>query len=403
MNSSQHHTLPHPGSVFREYTWINIFNSPADYLVLSGGDGQYMDNRGPSRPFGAIDLPNEVDLEAAIRAEVVVEFTNMHIGTGQAIRFNARDWHPIPLAENQPLKGEMVSYSCSRVEIPLEELRSGTGNTFEFTTEGKGRYHCIYGLTVRVYYDPLFKPHPTGRIVSPAMGETITGRSVTLQTEASSPNGPISRVDVFGKYDDFDYRCEGVARNWQYYRFHCDYSQHVGTARSAPWQIAWDTQWIADQEEPIELRARIEDATGLVYMTKDVTDIKLDRSELSVALCRSQGVGETAWIGGYDKWNRISQESVVPGAASDIVGAQYLFLAWNGYNNGGFSINDVPMTFPEIPEMLSPRVHRFPVDPLSALKSGTNHLSADVPPRTHDWAGLWIFWPGSSVMVQYRR
>ena len=145
--------------------------------------------------------------------------------------------------------------SMITVNIPLNELVQGT-NTFQGNCGdqidpygfGWGQFG-IYGIVIRVYYDPSKKAHPTGTITSPVARGSL-GENPTITAAVSSG---VTRVDFLAYYDGYDTDGDGI-----FAEYHHDYhyrkfdgaisiKNHVGTATSAPWQTTWQTQLVPDQ------------------------------------------------------------------------------------------------------------------------------------------------------------
>ena len=61
------------------------------------------------------------------------------------------------------------------------------------------------------------------------------------------------------------------------------------------WRWVWNTEWIPDQTEPLQIAARIVDDTGLTYLTPAVTCLRLKRPEFSVELCKPINVPSN-WV-----------------------------------------------------------------------------------------------------------
>jgi hypothetical protein len=101
------------------------------------------------------------------------------------------------------------------------------------------------------------RPHATGRITSPTRGTTF-GDSLVLRLDSADPD--IAQVDFIGLYKDFDYEGNGVYRQWHYNYRYGRISRHLGSVAEAPLALTWHTDWVPDQDLPIQVVARIRNA-----------------------------------------------------------------------------------------------------------------------------------------------
>jgi len=147
-----------------------------------------------------IDPGHDTDIEHAVRAKVNVEKILCHDGTtGLGIKINEDEWIDIPEADSIPAPQSLYQHHVySGVEIPLDVLKSGTGNRFKMRVSEKHSWNwlqnLVYGVHIRVYYKAAKKPHPTGSFSGLSNGDQLS-KSVRLAVTAESPNGNIKRVD----------------------------------------------------------------------------------------------------------------------------------------------------------------------------------------------------------------
>jgi hypothetical protein len=94
------------------------------------------------------------------------------------------------------------------------------------------------------------------------------------------------------EYDDFDWDGNGVWREWQFTTHHGVLQHHLGTATNAPWRVRFDARWLPYQSQPVRVRARITDATGLVWLTPPVENLVQKRERRSVRMCKPVNVPE---------------------------------------------------------------------------------------------------------------
>jgi len=393
-----------PGDVFRQYRWQNS-RYITGFLYLEGGDGRY----GDSHTEGDIALPDNVDLESAVKVEINVEYVATHrycTGVPQ-ISLNGNAWISLPFVNVGVSSSEHTLWNSPVVEAPVGHLRQGGGNVFRFRVDGSGCYDQIYGVIFRVYYDPARKPHPTGRILTPA-ANAPAGESVSFTAETGhTGSAAVKRVEYLGNYEDISYRCDNQYRTWHYIYHKGHFAFTVGKnpaiitqTGSAPFRVTWNTQWVPQQSEPMKFRALITDVDGITFVSDDVTGVRLERPGLSVELCKPYNVPPGFGTGGRAD-NAMSANFRIAGAASDITSAKLVMPAWNAWNNNGLKINGVKLSATVSGEALSPSLATCNILPLSTLKTGENVLST-IARADQDAHGIEIIWPGFWVLVQYR-
>ncbi|MHC4518333.1 MAG: hypothetical protein ACYTAS_07080, partial [Planctomycetota bacterium] len=384
--------------------WFNEQGDAGQALRVGGKQGQYHPDRGSEHGYvnAPIELPQDLDLKDAIRAEVVIERILCHDGTrGLAIRVNDHQWIDVPECGNIPTPPWDYQYhTYPVVPIPLEQLKKGMGNTFQMKVapEHPWRWpqNLINGVHFRVYYDPARKAHPTGSIVSLAALRP-TAETVSIEVEARSPNGDICQVDCVGHYEDVNFEGDGQYTQWHYHFFHSKIINHIGSVVEPPWRVIWSTKWVPDQKQPIQIAARIIDETGMIFMTAP-KNLTLSRPGVSVELCKPYDIPK--------KWVTRAGER---GEHFDLKGdprkATALQLAWSSWSPGymnGIYINDVKVFDSEGPRYQY-HAHRVPVSNVSMLRRGQNTLKTGKTPKYHGKMvhGMEVNWPGIMVLVRY--
>lgn len=399
---------PQPGDVYREYRW----RPTADGSGISNSRWQRV--TGPdSTDVRAHDfLPNLVnqlsvtDLEHAVRAEMSLEVLNVHPGTkGHRVRLNGGNWLPIPFSplvpgshgSGQPAL-EYYTMQYPVVPIPLNSLRNGA-NTFEFTasrgTSFANRWPqwISYGASIRVYYDKDAKDHPTGEITSHSDGATI-GENEVFSATTSSTN-PIRQVEFVGKYTDFNWKGDGNYRQWQDQTLYSQVRNHIGTDTSAPYSTSWDNDWVPDQDEPMEVSARIVDNTGLTYITPSVSGLELNRP-YSVEMYKPfnvprkwgtrDGKTHSARIPVYDDLSEAREAQITlatwNGPVADEIALNSHFLSTNV---GGTSGHDLSYDSLQVP--------------IDFIKPGSNFFSTYSDTIHH---GIDVQWPGPVMFIKYQ-
>lgn len=397
---------PKPGDLFREYTYTNTYGDAGGSIRVGGKQGVSYPDRGSDFDYinAWISFPHELDLDEATRAEVLVEKILSHNGTqGLAIQWNESDWINVPAPASIPEpRRDYYHHACITVPIPLAKLKPDDTNRFRLRVSPEQDWgwpqHLIYGVHLRVYYDSAKKTHVDAKVSKPATGQTI-GRSVPLAVEILERPRRINRVDYVAHYEDVNWEGDGLYRRWHYFYYHGHLSHHLASAVVAPFAGQWDTSWVADQNEPIQIAARIVDDTQLIYMTPAVMDLRLERPGFSVALCKPENVPDN-WVtrnGSHEQTVEIKRD---PNQATR---ARLAWSSWSpGYMNGLF------VNGSKVLQMEGPRYryydHRVDLKDLSVLKQGQNTISTGKTPL-HDGKmvhGMEVNWPGVQLLIQYQ-
>lgn len=394
---------PQPGDVYRDYNW-----QPDPY-----GTWQRVTGPDATDPGAQVFLPNPVnsltvdDFEHATRAEIQIEKYQVHAGTiGQAVRFNGGSWLPISDSphipgsagdNDHPSASEYLQMRYPVVDVPLASLVDGL-NTFEFTAQSgtllgsTWPQWIAYGATVRVYYDDQAKAHPTGQITSHQSGATV-GENEVFQATASASSEPIEQVDFIGRYTDYNWEGDGNYRQWHHRTLRSELHNHIGTDTSGPsYEATWDNDWVPDQDQPMEVTARIVDESGLTYLTPAVTGLDLDRP-YSVKMHKPYSVNY-AWsarAGG----NHNAKVDLTADDLSNATEAQITMTTWNGVAADEIGVNWIPVV-----ENVG-LDHDLSYDsidvPLNLLHQGTNRINTYSDTIHH---GIDVLWPGPVLMIR---
>jgi hypothetical protein len=401
---------PRSGDIYREYT--RTMPLYAEWRVT--------DPNTPT-PAAQANLPNAVldieisDLANATKAEMVIDLWSGHAGTtGKKIRFNGNGWISIPELQTTSTSGECyLNQANITLPIPLSNLQTGT-NYFEGTCTGQTCWSFDWGqwgmdaIMVRVYYDST-KAHPTGTITSVAHRGSLT-ENPTITATASGSAG-INKVEFIAHYDGYDTDGDGVYADWQY-NYHRTKSEssmlrknHIGTATSAPYSVAWNTSSVPDLAVGgIALAACIRDNNGIWYMTPEVNYVSLVRAGKSVRLYKPYGVPERFAL-------RITHTPAycyfnIPNGTNlnDATSANVWLKTWNG-NDGGAADSEyhyIHINGTSLSNAAYGVDHYYSMDlvPLatSALIIGENTVEAH---STSSSTGFDIDWPGPGVIVTY--
>ncbi len=397
---------PKPGDVFREYVYTNTYGDAGGSIRVGGKVGVSYPDRGSDLGYinAPIELGHDVDLEHAIAADVVVEKIQSHNGTtGLAIQFNDSEWTSLPPPKSLPEpRADYYHHTCIIGKVPLSSLRDGTNNSFRLRVSPDQSWnwpqHLVYGVHLRVFYDPSKKPHAKGKVVLPDSTNTI-GRHSRLRVEIDSAPRRVDRVDFVGEYENVNWPGDGVYRRWQYFYYRGQFVHHIGSSVTPPLEVTWNTEWIPDQEQPMRIAARIIDDAGLITMTEAITDVRLIRPNLSVELCKPTDTPDN-WVTRNDSYE---QSLTVKGDTDSITDARLCWSSWSpGYMNG-VSLNGSLVIEHEGPKYRY-FDHRVPIQDLSIIKQGTNQISTGKTPRYDGKMvhGMEVNWPGIQLLIQRR-
>jgi hypothetical protein len=392
------HANPGPGDVFREYVWKGPW--------VNAGNWQRVTDPQAGHAGAAVFLPNPVnrvtigDLSGAVAVEVYIEQWGGHAGTSEKrLRLNGGEWIDIPEPAGIPADaGLEKSPECYQylthvtVPLPLEQLVPGE-NSFEFTAGpqichnfGWGQWG-VYGVTFRVYYDPDSKPHVPGRLTVPdGSGDGPVFSALTDDPEKTQ------RIDFIARYEDFDYEGNGIYRQWHYTYRYGQIRHHVGSATAVPYAVTWDTEWVPDQAEPVELICRILSTDGLFYMTPPL-EFSFERVGRSVRLYRPYDV-PGAWQTRVRR--RQGCSFFVAHDLRRASSARLLLSTWSGAHADAIGVNDTSLVR-RVGLDHDYSHDEIPVD-TAFLRPGVNRAFTYSETEHH---GIEVLWPGIALKVVY--
>ncbi len=330
---------PAPGDVYKEYVWYNETGEAGGALRVGGRlDYHLLDSAYNYIGEGVIKPEFNINLKDAIAAELVVEKMLCHEGTeGLRIIINQKPPVYIPESENIPEPQSAYAHHFNAVvPVDLSLLLPGKENTFSFEVDTAGHWwpqNLVYGMILRIYHEPSVI-ETTGKITSPVDGE-ILAQVNKIIIETANPEG-VTQIDLIGYYKDADLEGDGIYQQWHYGFHKGEIFNHIGTISKAPYQFSWDTEWIPDQDENVQIMARIIRTDGYIYMTEAVKDLSLSRPGISVELCEPFDQPE----GWFTRKGEFQEGFNISGNLEHAVEAKMVFKSWSpGYFNGIY-IND---------------------------------------------------------------
>jgi len=150
-----------PGDLFREYRWFHEKGDAGQSIRVGGKQGESHPDRGSDHGYinAPMQLPHDLDLDGAVKAEVVLEKVLCHDGTtGLAVQINDSDWYYVPESGHIPApQASYQHHTYPVVRVPLSAFKSGANNSFRLRVDPEHPWrwpqNLINGLHVRIYYD----------------------------------------------------------------------------------------------------------------------------------------------------------------------------------------------------------------------------------------------------------
>ncbi|GIW02296.1 Ig-like domain-containing protein [Roseiflexus sp.] len=437
---------PQPGDVFRQFQDDSTFRQTS-VCNASGA-------RCGSVPSEQTRQARNVDLANAVRAEAIFEYWGGHLAsTQQEFNVNGGPWTPYPDIQGIPPDTLPTCYfrAPTNAIAPLPLSGTGgvrppgsTGNTVTVNyryrigpqrslpqcASGTNFYWgnmWIYEVTTRIYYNSSVV-RPNGAITSPVDGGVITenlsaSQFPQISVSAQAPSGrTIARVDLIGNYLDYDWDGDGVLREWHYALRHGVWERTIGT-RTSPssgsntngvYTFTWNTEWVPDQDQPVQLMARITDNTGVSYMTPAVT-VTFNRVGRSVRMYNTwsdyygQRVFGPPRNFGFNTYRqpRIGKTAFIsiPDSLTNATRARFILYSWSGRSSVSDSRTTVAINaFSIWSDNPFGVFHDYNFDarvltnPREFLNQGDNILRIWSNRNDHE---LEVLWPGPALFVEY--
>jgi len=394
---------PGPGDVFREFTFVPAGGQFSELDPNCTRDFSQEHTWGKDKPRM---VPKEIviDLKGATKAEMCVEYWGGHSGTSeQKFKVNGNNWIYIPQPKNTPTTPNCYYRTLlgnEAVPIPLEHLKDGK-NIVQFFAGPQICYnfnfgfYWIYSFTVRVYYDSS-RPHPTGKIITPASG-AVLGDKPLITAAASSSNSSVKSVDFIGCYEDFNWEGNGIYRQWHYQTRHGVINKHIGTTTNTPYTVTWDNTWVPDQDQPIKIMAKITDENGISYMTPVIENISLIHPDRDIKMYKPFDVPE---VFGVRVKRTQSCKIKIDDEPKFAKSAKMLLSTWSAATDDG-SVHKIMINGKDLADNFGV-LHNYSFDyldvPLEYLKKGVNEVSIYSQFEGH---ALEINWPGPVLLIEY--
>jgi len=199
------------------------------------------------------------------------------------------------------------------------------------------------------------------------------------------------------EYDDFDWDGNGVWREWQFTTHHGVLQHHLGTATNAPWRVRFDARWLPYQSQPVRVRARITDATGLVWLTPPVENLMQKRERRSVRMCKPVNVPEN--FCSRDSKVSPTYAFVVDADLAKAKAARLVLSTWSA-NVDDDSVHELRLNGQRLASRFG-QFHNYSFNaldvPLSLLRAGTNEISLFSTFKGH---AIEVNWPGPVLLLE---
>ena len=387
------------GSLYKEYPWAPSQLDSNELFLRVGGRLDYTlksDNNDKIDKQGFITFPKSIDLSQAARAELIVERVQSHEDTkNMRIQVNNSPWLPVPDPARilNPASDFMFHYNAA-VAVPLDYLSEQVRFRIKVDTTQRWQWpqNLVYGLVLRVYYQP--------EKASPEVSLTGLNPYDTLREEVTlgiSPTEEVAQVDFIGLYEDVNWQGDGVYRQWQYDYHQGQLTHHLGSTSKAPFQITWNTAWVPDQRDSLQVMARVHFQDGLIYHTAPVVGLQLDREhrvelikpyQQSANWATREGVkGEKIQVS-----HKFNQEAE----------ARLYWKSWSPCYSHGLTVNGHSLPSPDNLPCYQYYEHEQKIDSIAFFQTGENTIATQKTPlydgkMVH---GMEVQWPGIMLKVK---
>ncbi|WP_299534851.1 VCBS repeat-containing protein [Ulvibacterium sp.] len=394
------------GMLFKEYPWVPEMVGDRGKFLRVGGKLDYASNADhfpeDGHKDGFIPLNQELDLENAISAEVIVERVQSHEDTKDLkIQFN--NGKPLRLPEPGTIPNPPTDYMFHanvRASIPLSDLRQGLDNHFKLTVAKEQSWdwpqNLVYGIVLRVYYSSDEKKNPIAKI-SGIRSNEVLGNNVILSL-AGEQLGEITSVDYIGHFEDVNVQGDGRYRQWQYKHYRGKLGKSIGSSSKAPFEVVWNTEWIPDQNGPLTVTALVGDNKGFTHVLPFIENLSLKR-EHSVLLAKPYAQ-EPFWT---TRDGEHSQLFDIPFQTSKDDNVELYWTSWSPCYSEGMEVNGIVQENNADLPCYDAYWHTEKLKNMTSLKRGENRLKTLKTPLHNGKMvhGMEVQWPG--IMVKVRR
>lgn len=394
---------PKEGDVLREYAWkpSQIFENE-DFLRVGGkldyGTNETFVSKAGNKEGWILLTPN-LDLENAVKAEVVVERVQSHSGTKDLqIQVGNGEWKNVPWPTQLPDSSahRYMFHHSPVIPLLMKSLEGQKEARFRLRV---GKEHpwnwpqnLVYGVVLRIYYNSE-KPNDSYQLKIVSDQTDLEKPKLVIQ----EPSKEIKKVEFIGLYEGPDLEGEGIYKKWQYHYHQGELKGHISTTTSQPFEAIWDLSQLPIQQGGIKALARIHTSPGLIYLTNQVSLNKGNSSQTKVLI--KPMATPPDWVTRNQEY---TQKWWIPDRSAAIESAEMIWRSWSPCYNEGILINGNPVKIQEKGPCYRYAVHRIPVDP-SVLESGWNTVTTLKTPLVDGKMvhGMEVQWPGIMLNLGY--
>ena len=389
-----------PGQIYREYLWITPAEEGEPFLRVGGRFG-YAAQPGKLpdslQQGDQLIFPQPLDLTGATRATLTFEKVLGHEDSRDlrvAINGHAPIAVPEPEAVPEP-QTEYMYHTDVSVDVPLDQLRAGTGNRFQLTLDTAQRWgwpqNLFYAVILRVHY-----PDGAAPVIDYAYDEVPA--SSYLRIADPRPDDRTAQYILVGRDIDWSGRGAQDRKHWQTHRgepLRTLGSSDDGTDRFA---TLWDTEWLPDQEG-LGVQARVLGADGK-YRVSEVKDgLSLAPRPYRVAVYG--GEAPRNWV---TRSGAFEQTIAVTDSVSEASALQLAWVSWSPcYSNGVFLNGHLVWDRSAECYAFATHLPTFVGPAVRYLQQGDNVISTALTPlfRGQMVHGMEVQWPGMQLRVKY--
>ncbi len=408
--NDQVQSSPRNGSVFREYPWAPTMVSDEGKFLRVGGKLHYATtpDHMPSTEHhkGAIPLPHDLDLENAVRAELILERVQSHEDTKQLeICFNKAPWLSIP--DPPFISGKATDYMFHHspvINIPLNHLVAGAENTFQFQVSEHQSWdwpqNLIYGLVLRIYYD-----ESKTQSVNASLDLKKEENGIYAMKVPEFDPLRFDKVELVAHYQDVHRAGDGRYTDWQSYYHRGQLKNRICDSRLPIFNCRFNTSWLSEQTQPVKIGARLHEKNGLIHFQILDKTIELER-DYEVHLLKPYRT-PAFWV---TRNGEYTQYFNLPFEVDQVTEAQLHWRSWSPCYLEGVLINGRTTNVGSISEKekmpcYDYAAHQEDLQDLSLLQKGENILTTLKTPLQDGKMvhGAEIQWPGFTLKVKTKK
>ncbi|MEO0732258.1 MAG: hypothetical protein AAFZ52_05450 [Bacteroidota bacterium] len=343
-------------------------------------------------------LPQPLDLEGVVRAEVTLEKVLSHEDS-RDLRI-AINGHP-PISVPEPAwipepQTEYMYHTDLTVPIPLEQLSTETPLRFRLTLDEKQRWdwpqNLFYGLCFRLYYAPA--------AAAPELAAVPQALPAASYLRLATPKDAVSANYILvGKNADWSGRGHQTRKHWQTHRGQAHHIIGQSNDAATDFAVRWDTEWLPDQDN-IGVQARVLGTDGKYRVTAVTEGLRLAPRPYTVKLY-APGPAPRNWV---TRSGEFSQTIAVGDSVERAKALQLLWTSWSPCYANGLFLND-HLIWDRTDDCYVFATHTPAYTGLEVkyLQPGENVLKTALTPLIggHMVHGMEVQWPGIQLKVKY--